>query len=325
MNRPDSLVSRPLHGRVLPATVLATVLALGACGGGSPGETRDIAATRERAQSNIDVERVSAVELMDWAARTYPQFFTGPTVDGTAAPYVYRHFQGSGNYVGLDGDLVYVLGPPFGNVPLLVGRVGDFECSVRLATCTAPSIKTPPAAREALEGRAAGFAVDVEGGPSLAYQWFRNDVALPGATAATLSLPAVTLADQGARFSVKVSNAKGEQTSAAATLTVAPRVEPAALLALMARHGCSTCHTTSSVRLVGPGLADVGDRYAPTADAISYIASRIRFGSSGQWGGSMPGQPGVNLADARAIAAGILGLSTPCVPEVTTNVVGVCR
>jgi cytochrome c551/c552 len=328
VNKPGVLVSRDLRRGALPALIIS-LLALTACGGGgSTAEVRDVAAAgtqRERPQSRIDVERVSAVELMDWAARTYPQFFTGPAVDGIAAPYVYRHFQGSGNYVGLDGELVYVLGPPFGDVPLLVGRVGDFECNVRFEACTAPSIRTPPAAREALEGRAAGFAVEVDGGPSLAYQWFRNDVAVPGATAATLTLQAATAADQGSRFSVKVSNARGEQTSAAATLTVAPRVEVGALLALMARHGCSTCHTTGTVRLVGPGFAEVGDRYAPTADAISYIASRIRFGSSGQWGGSMPSQPGVNLTDARAIAAGIVGLSTPCLPVVTTNEAGACR
>ncbi len=317
--------ARPVAARRrLPGT-LALLCLLAACGGGDGTDTRDTAAARKQALASIELERVSPAELMDWAARSYPQFFTGPTVDGTLAPYVYRHFQGSGNYIGLDGELVYVLGPPFGNVPLLVGRVGDFECSVRLATCVAPSISAAPAAREALEGRAATFSVGVAGGPSLAYQWYREDAALPGATAATLTLPAVTLADQGARFSVKVSNAKGEQTSAPATLTVAPRVDTGALLALMARYGCSSCHTTGTAGFSGPGFAAVGDRYAPTADAISYIASRIRFGSSGQWGGSMAGRTDVSLADARAIAAGIVGLSTPCLPGATTNGAAACR
>lgn len=317
--------ARPVAARrSLPCT-LALLCLLAACGGGDGTDTRDTAASRKQALASIDLERVSPAELMDWAARSYPQFFTGPTVDGTLAPYVYRHFQGSGNYIGLDGELVYVLGPPFGDVPILVGRVGDFECSVRFATCVAPSISAAPTAREALEGRAATFSVEVAGGPSLVYQWFREGAALPGATAATLSLPAVSLADQGARYSVKVSNARGEQTSAPATLTVAPRVEAGTLLALMARHGCSTCHSTGTSRLNGPGFAEVGDRYAPTADAISYIASRIRFGSSGQWGGSMGAQPGVGLADARAIAAGIVGLSTPCLPGTTTNAGAACR
>jgi cytochrome c551/c552 len=308
----------------LPCTLIL-LASLAACGGGEGSDAREPTAARKQAQSSVDLERVSPTEFMDWAGRSFPQFFTGPVVDGTAAPYVFRYFEGSRNFVGLDGELVYVLGPPFGNVPLLVGRVGDFECSIRFAACVAPSIGTAPTAREALEGRAASFSVEVGGGPSLAYQWFRDAVAMPEATAATLTLPAVTLADQGARFSVKVSNAKGEQTSAPATLTVAPRVDTGALLALMARYGCSTCHTTGTARLNGPGFAEVGDRYAPTADAISYIASRIRFGSSGQWGGSMAGRTDVSLTDARAIAAGIVGLSTPCPPGATTNGGAACR
>lgn len=294
--------------RAAAALSLTGLVLLSACGGG--GEpTVQAAGERQRPLAAIDIERVSPAELMDWAGTTFPQFFTGPAEDGRAPPYVYRYFRGSNNFVGLDGELVYVLGPPFGNVPLLVGRVGDFECSIRLPSCVAPRIDTPPASREAVEGRSASFTAEVGGGPSLVYQWLRNDQAIAGATGATLNLPAVTLADQGARYSVKVSNVKGEQTSAAATLTVAARVEAGTLIALMARYGCSSCHTTSTLRINGPGFAEVGARYAPTADAISYIASRIRFGSSGVWGGSMAAQTGVSLADARSIAAGIVGLA----------------
>lgn len=291
----------------LAALALACASLLAACGGGDEGVRA--AGERQRPLAAIDIERVSPTELMDWAAVAYSEYFKGPAIDGVSPPYVYRYFQGSGNYIGVDGSLVYVLGPPFSTQPLLVGRIGDFECSVRFAACVAPSFVTPPASREVVEGRSASFTPEIGGGPSLVYQWLRNDQPIAGATAATLNLPAVPLADQGARYSLKVSNAKGTQTSEAATLTVAARVDAGSLIALMARYGCSSCHTTSSLRINGPGFADVGAKYAPTADAISYIASRIRFGSSGVWGGSMPGQPGVSLADARAIAAGIVGLA----------------
>lgn len=77
-------------------------------------------------------------ELMDWAERSYPQFFPGHQVDRTLAPYVYRHYPATGNYVGVAGDAVYVLGPVAGGgaAPVQVGVLANFACQVHPGSCT---------------------------------------------------------------------------------------------------------------------------------------------------------------------------------------------
>lgn len=78
----------------------------------------------------------------------------------------------------------------------------------------------------------ATFAVAATGAPPLAYQWYRNGVAIAGATTASYTTPRTTLADHGARFSVVVANAAARAQSNEATLTVyAKRWQPAAQLA----------------------------------------------------------------------------------------------
>ena len=57
-------------------------------------------------------------------------------------------------------------------------------------------------------------------GISYAYQWQRDGVDIPGATAATYRLDPTAAADNGAAFRVVVTNALGSATSAAAPLTV---------------------------------------------------------------------------------------------------------
>lgn len=54
----------------------------------------------------------------------------------------------------------------------------------------------------------------------LSYQWLRDSVPLPEMTTSRLRLEATTLADNGARFSVQVSNPHGTVTSAEASLVV---------------------------------------------------------------------------------------------------------
>lgn len=80
---------------------------------------------------------------------------------------------------------------------------------------TAPSITAAPAALTVDDGATATFSVTAQGSGTLNYQWSRNGTPIAGATSATL-----TLADQGAQFSVAVSNAVGSVTSTAVTLTV---------------------------------------------------------------------------------------------------------
>jgi hypothetical protein len=54
----------------------------------------------------------------------------------------------------------------------------------------------------------------------LSYQWIENGSAISGATAASYTTPPTTAADNGAVFTVLVSNSLGSVTSYPATLTV---------------------------------------------------------------------------------------------------------
>ena len=60
----------------------------------------------------------------------------------------------------------------------------------------------------------------------LSYQWEKNGANITGATSASYTTPATTLADNGALFAVIVSNDVGSVTSNNATLTVNPQPTP---------------------------------------------------------------------------------------------------
>lgn len=79
-------------------------------------------------------------ELFDWAERIYPQFFPGPQANQTLAPFVYRHYPSTQNYVGVDGQAVYILGPVSGGSLLALGSLADFACLVYPGSCAASRI-----------------------------------------------------------------------------------------------------------------------------------------------------------------------------------------
>jgi pectinesterase len=83
----------------------------------------------------------------------------------------------------------------------------------------APLILTQPAAVTAMAGQTVTFSVHVAAIPAAAYQWFRNGMAIRGATADTLTLDDVRARDM-ADYAVTVTNGSGRATSRAAALTV---------------------------------------------------------------------------------------------------------
>ncbi len=61
---------------------------------------------------------------------------------------------------------------------------------------------------------------------------------------------------------------------------------PGAALAsqeLATKAGCVACHKPD-VKLVGPAYKDVAVKYKGRADAIPYLAKRVRMGGPGNWG-----------------------------------------
>jgi len=92
-----------------------------------------------------------------------------------------------------------------------------------LATLTVngpPSITTQPANQTVSVGQTATFSVTATGTAPLSYQWQKNQVNIAGATSASFTTPATTLADNGTSFRVMVTNSVSSVTSNPATLTV---------------------------------------------------------------------------------------------------------
>jgi glucose/arabinose dehydrogenase len=83
-----------------------------------------------------------------------------------------------------------------------------------------PTVSSHPLSQTVAIGQSATFDVFATGSGPLAYQWHKDGAPIPGATAASYTTPPSVLADDGAEFTVTVSNAFGSTTSDVATLTV---------------------------------------------------------------------------------------------------------
>ena len=101
----------------------------------------------------------------------------------------------------------------------------------------------------------------------------------------------------------------------AAPLVAAAPATPAAAAppsnqALARKLNCLTCHGIDN-KVVGPGLREIGSKYAQRGDAADYLAKKIVSGGSGVWG-SIPMPPqDIPAADAKALAQWIAGGAKP--------------
>jgi hypothetical protein len=103
----------------------------------------------------------------------------------------------------------------------ITGASGNVTSNAATLTVNAPpSISAQPASKSVLAGQTATFSVTAAGTATLTYQWNKGGTAISGATAASYTTPATTTADNGAQFTVTITNGSGNITSNSATLTV---------------------------------------------------------------------------------------------------------
>lgn len=88
----------------------------------------------------------------------------------------------------------------------------------------APTFSAQPADAAVAAGQSARFEAAADGSAPLGFQWLRDGQPIAGATQARYDTPATAAGDDGARFSVRVSNAAGSVVSREARLTVLPPV-----------------------------------------------------------------------------------------------------
>jgi hypothetical protein len=87
-------------------------------------------------------------------------------------------------------------------------------------TTTRPAIATQPADASAITGASATFSVTATG-TTPSYQWLRDGQPIAGATSSSYTVAAVTYKDEGAAFTVTVTNKAGGVTSLPAHLHLA--------------------------------------------------------------------------------------------------------
>ncbi|MCB9852596.1 MAG: immunoglobulin domain-containing protein [Phycisphaerales bacterium] len=114
---------------------------------------------------------------------------------------------------------------------------------------TAPVITVPPASQTVCEGDPVTFDVTVTGIPAPTYQWMRNGMPIGNANDASLTISSVSIADDGAMYSVEVENECGTATSGAATLTV--HTAPVINVAPQSQTVCEGDPVTFSVTATG--------------------------------------------------------------------------
>jgi hypothetical protein len=85
-----------------------------------------------------------------------------------------------------------------------------------------PTIITQPADASAPERGSASFSVLPNGAPPFTFQWFTNGVAVQDATAASLTLSALTMDLNNLKVKVNIANGEGNIDSREAILTVVP-------------------------------------------------------------------------------------------------------
>jgi cytochrome c len=96
-----------------------------------------------------------------------------------------------------------------------------------------------------------------------------------------------------------------------APTSLAQTAPPASVMDLLRKNGCMACHGLVH-KQVGPGFAQIADRYRNDPEAPPRLAEKIRNGSVGTWGRViMPRQSLVSEADARVLASWVLSQPSP--------------
>ena len=99
---------------------------------------------------------------------------------------------------------------------------GEVDTVAPQGGSNSPSITGQPSDQSVTIGQAATFSVTAAGDAPLTYEWQRNGTPIAGATGSTYTTPAAAVADDGAMFTVIVSNSAGTASSQGAKLSVVP-------------------------------------------------------------------------------------------------------
>lgn len=161
------------------------------------------------------------------------------------------------------------------------------EPALLVVTGVAPSFLTEPTTQTVNAGSNVVFTSLAAGSPTMSYQWRKNGQPIDGATAATLTLSNVQAGD-AASYDIVATNSVNSATSAAATLTVTPRL-PVITAQPLARSIGVNGTATFSVTVVGTepftyvwrkeGTPIVGNASAATATLVIPSVTEAALGN----------------------------------------------
>jgi hypothetical protein len=215
------------------------------------------------------------------------------TAMGTA-PFTYQWRKGGVNIPGATSSSYSIAAASVANAgeySVVVRNVaGTSTSSAAVLTVQVPvAITVQPVGGTINAGSPLSLSVTATGTGPLTYQWFKDAVALAGATSPTYSVPAAALAQWGS-YMVKITNAQGTVSSGTANVLIA---------------------TAPSITLQPAGVAI-------TAGATGTLTARVLNGVVGtyQWK-----KNGVNVGAAQTlpalVTASTLTLSLPAASDLT--------
>jgi len=175
-----------------------------------------------------------------------------------------------------------------------------------------PFITRQPLPQTVPYGGGVDFDIEASGQSDLSYQWFRDGVIIPEATAATLHLTSPGRSEDGARFSCRVSTAEGEILSEPAILKVYAPLQvcgPALPVTLKVdTSGYFADPALADVKYLPEGRREAADLYLPNPLQAKCPAIVIVHGGGGNDGDkrrAREAQAGLELARRGYVAMSI--------------------
>ena len=205
-----------------------------------PVTADDVGTYTVRVQNSTATVTSSAAELTLLVTSTAPAITTQPaaqqvaagdsasfTVVATGDPAPTYQWKKNGQTISGATDSTYTIAEvtagDAGSYTVVVtndaGSVTSNAAALTLQASTGPEIVHQPVAQSVAPGGGATFQVDSGSVAGLTYQWRKDGVDLPGATAPILNLSGVQESDAGT-YTVIVSNGTSSTVSAGAVLTV---------------------------------------------------------------------------------------------------------
>ena len=192
------------------------------------------------------------------------------------------------------------------------------SANATLTVNVAAAITAQPQALAVIAPAPATFSVTATGTAPLSYQWRKNGTAIGGASSASYTTPATSGADNGAVFSVVVSNAFGNQTSANAALTV--NLPPA--ITVQPQPQAVIAPATATFSVTASGTAPLSYQWKkngvdiPGAASSSYTTPATVLGDSGSSFTVVVSSPYGNVTSAAAL---LTVTSAPVAPTISVH------